>query len=160
MRHVDDRQASMIAAAMREQRLAIVSALARLAAQLRFDEHAAAHGGETSTWPDVLRMRRASGRAYLFVGHARGFGEPARDATHSVALARWMRRFARLVDKHRGKGAPHIDGGYVIVGTQDAQAADAWAAQLTALAHTYRIQRDGGPARFVVRPLGEFWMAC
>ena len=150
----------MIAAAMREQRLAIVDALARLAAELRFNEHAAAHGGETSTWPDVLRMRRASGRAYLFVGHARGFGEPASDEANGVALARWMRRFARLVEKRRDKGAPRIDGGYVIVGTHDAQAAYAWAAQLTAMAHTHHIQRDGGPARFVVRPLGEFWMAC
>lgn len=146
----------MLASAMREQHVAIVHALVGLAAELRFDEHAAALAGDTSHWPDVLRMRRTSGRAFLFVGHARAFGEPADDPRQQVALKRWLRRFARLADERR---RARIYGGYVVVGTHDAPAAYAWASQLTSIARTYRIRRDGEPARFIVRKLGDFWMA-
>ncbi len=160
MRDVDDEQTSMIASAVLEQRGAIVASIARLATRLRFDEHAAAHASDATTWPDVLRMRRDDGRAFLFVGCARGFGEAADDPEHMLVVRRWLRRFARLLDKRRGKRGPRIHGGYVIVGTHDAHDAHAWASKLTTMARAHRLQRDGAPARFVVRRLGDFWMAC
>ena len=160
MRRVDDKQTAMLASAMRAQRVAIVDSLARLAADLRFDEHAAAHASDADDWPDVLRMRRDGDRAFVFIGCARGFGEPADQVVNQRVVRRWMRQFARLVQKRRGRGAPRIQGGYVVVGAYDANAAYAWASFLTKTARAHRIQRDGAPARFVVRPLGDFWMAC
>jgi len=157
-RAVDDKQAKMIAAAVRAQRHAIVAELGRLARELGFEDDASAHAGPARA--DVVRAKHDGDRTFLFVGIARGFGEPAAHARHHATVERWVRRFARLMDKRRGKGAPPIDGGYVIVGTHDSLAAHEWASVLTTASRAHRIRRAGAPVRFMVRKLGVFWMAC
>ena len=150
----------MIATAVRVQREAIASELARLASELGFGEDGSHHAGRAPSRPDVLRQRCDGERVFLFVGIARGFGEPADVLRHGVGAERWVRRFARLLDKRRGKLGGRIDGGYVIVGTHDSSAAHGWASLLTTTARAHRIRRAGTPVRFVVRRLGVFWMAC
>ena len=49
---------------------------------------------------------------------------------------------------------------YRFVGTYDEASAYAWATLLTKLARPHRLYRDGASARWVVRRLGAFWMAC
>jgi hypothetical protein len=159
-RHVDDEQAALMETAIHAQRKDIVAALDRLAQVLGFDDDASEYAAPTKRPPDVLRARHRGEHAFLFVGIARGFGEPADDPRHRGAALRWLHRFARLLDKRPRKGAPRIDGGYLVVGTRDAAAAHAWAVLLTTTARTHRIQRDGKPVRFAVRRLGDVWMAC
>jgi len=152
-RDVDDEQASMIERAILEQRRGIADALERLADDLGFDADAARFGFGRAR-PDVLRARRDEERTFLFVGLARGLGEPVEDPRHTLPVLRWMRRFARLL------GAARIAGGYVIVGTQHAATARSWTTFLGAAARRCRVRRDGATARFCVRPLAGYWMAC
>ncbi len=156
---MSNEQAALIAGAMDAQRSAIVASLEALARKLGFRAKASAEIAGSGPTPEVLRVRRADGQVHLFVGHARGFTEPAHDLRHQDGVHRWLRRFARLVDAREGT-APKIGGGYVVVGTYDEASAYAWAALLTKLARPHRVQREGAPARFVVRRLGRFWMAC
>lgn len=155
-RDVSDQQASMLSTAMSAQRAAIVVALEALAAKLTFARAAT----RDATRPDVVREKQIDDKTFLFVGHAKGYTEPAHDERHHEDVRITLRRFARRVNKRRGKGATELAGGYVMVGTYDAAEAYAWASILTTMARPHRIHRDGALVRFVVCRLGRFWMAC
>jgi hypothetical protein len=155
-----DAQAAMIVETLSDQRRAIAESLDALARKLRFRGRSERAIAEDLDAPDVLRVRRDGKRRFLFVGIARGFTEPVHDAQHHELVRAWVRRFARLADKRRGKSAPPIAGGYIVIATHDDASAFAWASLLTRLARPHRLQRDGAGARFVVRKLGGFWMAC
>jgi len=151
---VSDQQAALLVSTLTKQHAEITTALAALAHRIRFRDEPTGDIARGVERPDVLRVMKRDGRVHLFVGIARSFAEPVHDVRHHDSARAWMRRFAQLVDKRR------IAGGYVMVGAYDDASAAVWASVLGLLARPHRIQRDGEPARFVVQPLGAYWVAC
>lgn len=149
-----DEQAQLLDSALSNQHREIAMALGALARELRFRERADDAVAREIEAPDVLRVMRRDRRVHLFVGIARGFAQPVHDVRHHEIARAWMRRFAQLVDK--GK----IAGGYVMIGAYEDASAAVWASVMTQLARAHGVHRDGALARFVVRPLGAFWVAC
>jgi len=147
---VSDEQASLLVSTLSNQHREIARALDAHARELRFREGSNKSLARDLDPPDVLRVTRH----HLFVGIARGFTEPVHDVRHHEIARAWMRRFAQLVDKRK------IAGGYVMIGTYDDASAAVWASVMTQLARAHQLHRDGALARFVVRPLGAFWVAC
>ena len=151
---VSDVQAALLVSTLSKQHGEIAKALAARARKLRFREDADESVARDLERPDVLAVMRRGGRDHLFVGIARGFTEPVHDVRHHEIARAWMRRFAQLVDKRK------IAGGYVMIGAHDDASAAVWASVMTQLCRAHRLHRDGALARFVVRPLGAFWVAC
>jgi len=151
---VNDEQAALLVSTLANQHAQIAEALGAFARKIRFRHEATAEISRGLERPDVLAVMRHGGRDHLFVGIARAFAQHVHDVRHHETARVWMRRFAQLVDKRK------IAGGYVMVGAYDDASAAVWALVLGQLARAHRLQRDGAPARFVVRRLGEFWVAC
>ncbi|HEY2370448.1 MAG TPA: hypothetical protein VGH87_28825 [Polyangiaceae bacterium] len=154
MQRVSDEQAALLAATLSNQHAEIVTKLDALARKLRFREDADESLARDIERPDVLRALRRGGQTYWFVGIARGFNAPVHDVQHHDIVRAWVRRFAHSIDKKR------IAGGYVMVGAYDDLSAAVWASVLTQVARPHGLWRDGEAARFVVRKLGRFWVAC
>lgn len=153
-RGVSDEQAALLVSTLSNQHGEIAKATGALARKLRFRDEADASVARDLAQPDVLRVLRRRATSYLFVGIARGFTEPVHDVRHHELARVWMRRFAQLTSKRK------IAGGYVMIGTYDDASAAVWASVMTQLARAHQLHRDGALARFVVRPLGSFWVAC
>ena len=152
MQRVSDEQAALLVSTLSNQHDEIAKALGALARKLRFREDVHDDGvANDLERPDVLRR---DARDHLFVGIARGFTEPVHDVRHHEIARAWMRRFAQLIDKRK------IAGGYVMIGAYDDASAAVWASVMTQLARAHGVHRDGALARFVVRPMGSFWVAC
>jgi len=151
MQRVSDEQAALLVSTLSNQHDEIAKALGALARKLRFRADADESIGRDLGRPDVLRV---DGRDHLFVGIARGFTEPVHDVRHHEIARVWMRRFAQLVDKKK------IAGGYVAIGAYDDASAAVWASVMTQLARAHDVHRRRALARFVVRPMGAYWVAC
>ena len=148
---VSDEQAALLDGALSKQHGQIAKALGALARALRFREDADERVARDLERPDVLRR---DAHDHLFVGIARGFTEPVHDVRHHEIVRAWTRRFAELTATRK------IAGGYVMVGAHDDASAAVWASVMTQLARAHDLHRDGALARFVVQPLGAFWVAC